>query len=452
VTWEERAAPPASLYGMIPSGTSFPIPIDPNANAYDWTVNVAAGTQYLLAMSDAGQFGTGGSTSLMQVQSGTSSCRNATSPGTIVASSTSARSSSSASASASSTSSANGATGTGGTSSGGAADPANNGSGSSKSGSTNVGAIAGGVVGGVVFLALLAILLFCCIRRRGRRDPKTKSYGTASGGMAEKERNRRPADLFGLGALGARRGSEEEGLAGRRASGALPAGEDFAAGEGRPVELDDALYEPRPFRSYPAGASPGSTVGGVGGAGLAGAAGAAGFANHSRHMSDSKTNASPYAPVPNTSPGDSPRHSAQWETPATPTIGAGNGTGWASEAGGNTVDTHATRTPDHLGPLASHAPLAPFSATTDTRSEEATDGSLGHAQTPLAGPARHSSIRKVPSGQIQNQSLGLVNVSGGGGEERMSVYDANQVMANEGPGPRDSVTRFVQHEDAGEVV
>ncbi|KAK4686697.1 hypothetical protein P7C73_g3422, partial [Tremellales sp. Uapishka_1] len=245
ITWENNVTLPVGAYGFIPSGSAFSIPIQQSTSdiTYDWTVDIASGTQYLILMADDGTYKTGGSTSLMTVQSGSTSCMNSSSPH-----SGAATTSSSSSASASSTPSSSSVAGIGGSSSGGTSGTTANDT-SSKS---NTGAIVGGTVGGVAFLVLLALLLLCCIRRRARTkdseaDPAIKSYGTAPG-----EKRRNPMDLLSRG----RHNSEGDGLV----EGDGLAARNNAGENGRPFEVNGAEYEPSPFRYPSPPHTPGETA------------------------------------------------------------------------------------------------------------------------------------------------------------------------------------------------
>lgn len=183
-------------------------------------------------MSDSGTYGTGGSTSLLTVQSGDSSCLNSTSPSSVTSSATSSAQTSQSSSSGSAVA------GVGG-SSGGGSDRGGNGKhkGSSSSASgTNVGAIAGGVVGGVLGFALLALLAFFCLRRRRqtRRDsaatPAVRSYGV-DGDAAPVEKHRGSFDILG-GLLSRRRGSVDS---------------DPGSGTRPPLDVEHEQYQATPF-------------------------------------------------------------------------------------------------------------------------------------------------------------------------------------------------------------
>jgi hypothetical protein len=177
ISWPNNVTLPVSLYGLIPGGTAFQLPIPQSSSdtSYDWTVNIAQGTDVILMMSDNSQVQTGGSTSLLEVGGGNTGCMNATSP--------SAAGSGTGAGTAADPGSSS-ITGVGGTSGGGSGQ-GNNGQGNEGGGgkSTPVGAIVGGTVGGVAFLVLLAILLFFCLKRRNRERRESndtsliKNYG-----------------------------------------------------------------------------------------------------------------------------------------------------------------------------------------------------------------------------------------------------------------------------------
>ncbi|RXK35595.1 hypothetical protein M231_07125 [Tremella mesenterica] len=228
ISWNNNITLPVKLYGLIPSGSAFSLPIPQGGSyTYDWTVDISSGTPFLLLMSDAGQYQTGGSTSLLTVQDGSTNCMNSSSPGLSTSTSTSSSSiSSSSTSTGNSASSSSSITGIGGSSSGGKTSTSSDPDNKPKS---NTGAIVGGTVGGVAFIAFLFLLALCCLRRRAKRtseegaDPAVKSYGV----VGEK---RRPMDL-----LSRRQGSGEtdDGLLGRNQG-----------------EVGGGVYEPSPFR-YP---------------------------------------------------------------------------------------------------------------------------------------------------------------------------------------------------------
>lgn len=167
ISWEPNATYPVGLYGVIPGGTAWEIPVEKTRTRLtsNWTVNIQDGTRFILLMGDAGPYGTGGSTIPLTVQYSTDkSCINATSPKSTTSlpphPSTSATSSPSSSPSSIPSSSAS-------------SSPTK-----SKS-SSPVGAIVGGVIGGIAALALLALLLFCC-RRRKKAESSSKHEEPAS--------------------------------------------------------------------------------------------------------------------------------------------------------------------------------------------------------------------------------------------------------------------------------
>lgn len=410
VTWDSNATRPIDLYGIIPAGSAFSLPVSQNGgtNDYDFTVDIRSGTQFLLLMSDDGPYQTGGSTGLFTVSSGGTSCINSTSPSSATTTSSSSTSASSTTSTSSSTSSSASASatssvaGVGGASSGGT--PSN----STNKTSTNTGAIAGGAVGGAAFLVLLGLLLLCCIRRRARNrrdsdtDPAIKSYGLASG--AEKRRN--PMDI-----LGSR---------GRQDSDDAELGSDESPGGGRPVTATGENYEPSPFRypsptGLPGGTPPssGSPMTSIATAATIGA-GAGTLAGMSEKATQG-SHATPQRPIASVI-ANSPRPSVESERTAN-TTGAG---------------TNPT-----YQPSSGTTPPSSSAVEDNSRSDAAT---LGHSA--LAAPARHSSIRKTPS---QPQ---LVPPSP---TTRNDAAPSSAELARPLPDPPRQTT-FVQHEDAGEVV
>jgi hypothetical protein len=244
ITWPNNVTLPVSLYGLIPGGTAFQLPASQSLSqtTYDWTVNVAQGTDVILLMSDNSQFQTGGSTPLLEVGQGNTGCMNDTSPsagGTGTGSGTATSAGPSASIS-----------GVGGTSGGGGSGQGNNGGdgGGGGGNSTPTGAIVGGTLGGVAFIVLLALLLFFGLKRRARDRRSSndstliKNYGMS--GASTEKKNR--FDILAGG--GARRDAGAGGL-GRSGSDA----ETRVGGE---------EYQPSPFRypSPPPGSEGGALV------------------------------------------------------------------------------------------------------------------------------------------------------------------------------------------------
>lgn len=409
ITWDANATRPLALHGMIPSGSAFSLPISQSGGttSYDWTVDIASGTQFLLIMSDSGPYQTGGSTGLLTVGSGSSNCINSTSPrvgatssssstsaSSTSASSTSASSSSASSSSASSSSASSSSasqsaavTGVGGSSSGGSASDT---AGSSKK-STPTGAIVGGTLGGVAFIVLLALLLICCIRRRSKTrkdnaaDPAIKSYGVSN---SEKKGRYKPVNLA------------ESGL-------------NRAGSDGRPVEMNGAVYEPSPYR-YP---SPPQTPGEAFNTSPARGVAAGGMM---ALAAGGKSNS------PNTS------NNTGTTTPSTPTMPAANPNSNSNRPSveSNRSTTNSPHTNPHSGIGA--APTVRSAAATDVATQ-------GH------GPVRGSSIRKPPTGQLNIPPPLSPIVTA-------PVAGQNGVRPLPDTPTRERETRFVQHEDAGEIV
>lgn len=230
MTWNDNVTYPVNLFGLIPSGTawSIPIPQTRGQNTVDWQANIRQGTQYLLLMSDAGQYQTGGSTNLLTVNGGDGSCITDSSPRSY--------------ASGNDPNSSGGTQnvqGVGGGSSGGTPSGGDNngggggGGGGGAASSTPVGAIVGGTVGGVAFIVLLALLLVCCLRRRVRERRGSDNSGIKNYGVGTEKR--RPVDL----------------LSRRAGSANLENGVQRGDSTGnRTVEVRGEAYRPSPFR-YP---------------------------------------------------------------------------------------------------------------------------------------------------------------------------------------------------------
>ena len=239
ITWPNNVTLPVSLYGMIPGGTAFELPASQSLSdpSYDWTVNIAQGTDVLLLMADASSAQTGGSTPLLEVGQGNTGCMNETSP--------SVAGGGSGSGTATSPGPSASVSGVGGTSGGGGSGQGNtgegdNGGGGGSGSDTRIGAIVGGALGGVAFLLLLGLLLFFCLRRRSRErrgsseSSLLKNYGMSQPIDGEEKRGR--FDILAA-AGGKRRAQDGGGGLGRSGSDA----ETRVAGE---------EYQPSPFR-YP---------------------------------------------------------------------------------------------------------------------------------------------------------------------------------------------------------
>ncbi|KAL1406015.1 hypothetical protein Q8F55_007698 [Vanrija albida] len=176
VAWNATSAVyPVKLYGIVPAGTAWSIPVsqDKNTPTINWAANIAAGTQFVLLMSDASRVGTGGSTPLLTVQSSSdTTCLDSGSPSVtpvVTPSSTGSASSHQSSA----------PTNTAGASNGGG-----------KKG-TNVWAIVGPILAVVLALLILAVVLLWC--RSRRRERAAVKPGMTP--LAMEEREGRPGIL-----------------------------------------------------------------------------------------------------------------------------------------------------------------------------------------------------------------------------------------------------------------
>jgi hypothetical protein len=365
-------------------------------------------------MSDTGQYQTGGSTNLQTVQSGSQGCMNSSSPSRGSSNSGQGQPSGTASGSGPSAS----VSGVGGSSSGGNGQDNNNSGSNSNSGSKPIGAIVGGTVGGVAFLVLLALLLFCCIRRKAtaRRDsessdPALKSYGVAenAGGTTAEKRSRNPLDL-----LAPRRhmSDDSEGATGH------------AGAQGD--------YEPSPFR-YPSptgtrdqGLNQGQTLGALGAGGAAVGAGSLSGGKSSGGVGAGPTTRPTHAYTPSGTETTRPSMEST-DTPPTTTTNSGAAAGTVGTAGHGRV---------------------PPSAWSDVNpgTDGGTVGTAGHGDgrggTVAAAVQRHSSIAKPTPAPINTGTTG--------------PSPADNAAAEVGAGRTSDVpgtpTRFVQHEDSGEVV
>lgn len=185
ITWNNAAVDPVNLYGLIPGGTAWEVPISASqmsSRSVDWTVDVAAGTTFLLLMSDAGTYGTGGSSSLMTTSnssSGSSSCINSSSPSTTpVVPWTYASTATAVSSFTSTQSTSKGQT---------TANPSSSATSSAASSKkSNTAAIVGAAVG-VSLAVILALLLFCCCRRRRNKDVEGAAPGAWAPVKEERE-------------------------------------------------------------------------------------------------------------------------------------------------------------------------------------------------------------------------------------------------------------------------
>lgn len=237
-TWPNNVTLPVSLYGLIPGGTAFQVPIPQSSSetSYGWNANIAQGTDVILLMADGSSAQTGGSTSLLEVGQGSTECMNDTSP--------SAGAGGTGSGTATGSGPSASVSGVGGTSGGGSGQGNNGGGNGGGGSSTPTGAIVGGTLGGVAFIVLLAILLFFFLKRRSRERRESndssllKNYGMSGHNAGTEKRSR--FDILAGGA------SRRDGGLGRAGSDS----EARATGE---------EYQPSPFR-YPS--PPPGSVGG----------------------------------------------------------------------------------------------------------------------------------------------------------------------------------------------
>ncbi|TRM60221.1 hypothetical protein BD626DRAFT_505838 [Schizophyllum amplum] len=142
------ASKPVTIYGIIPLGDLVTINPGDNANSYEWTADVEAGTPIVFVMFDSEGKQGGASDQLKIGASDDSSCLSSDSPSTTTTATPSATSS----------------------------------SGSSKGGAS-IGAIAGTVIGGLIFLAVAMTLGLFFLRKRARArqpwEPKKRRQSLA---------------------------------------------------------------------------------------------------------------------------------------------------------------------------------------------------------------------------------------------------------------------------------
>ncbi|CAE6533378.1 unnamed protein product [Rhizoctonia solani] len=138
-----------SLYNIVIGGQSSAFNIASGATEVDWTVNIRTNTTIMFVAGDSRGPGTGGSTELLTIGSGSSSCIDSSSP------------SSTQQPPAGGINTAGGSTPTSTPSSGG--------------GSSNIGAIVGGVIGGVAgIVIILLVLLFFYRRHKHHKNSGTR--------------------------------------------------------------------------------------------------------------------------------------------------------------------------------------------------------------------------------------------------------------------------------------
>ncbi|CAE6420689.1 unnamed protein product [Rhizoctonia solani] len=138
-----------SLYNIVIGGQSSAFNIANGKTEIDWTTNIRTNTTIMFVAGDSRGPGTGGSTELLTIGSGSSSCIDASSP------------SSTQQPPAGGINTAGGATPTSTSSSGG--------------GSVNTGAIIGGVIGGVAAIVIiLLVMLFFYRRHKHHKNSGTR--------------------------------------------------------------------------------------------------------------------------------------------------------------------------------------------------------------------------------------------------------------------------------------
>jgi hypothetical protein len=83
ISWGTPANPPVTIFGVIPQGQSFNLNAASEADGgdvFDWMVNLRSGTQFFFVAGDGNGSGTGGSTDVQSIGSGSSGCISSTSP------------------------------------------------------------------------------------------------------------------------------------------------------------------------------------------------------------------------------------------------------------------------------------------------------------------------------------------------------------------------------------
>lgn len=409
VDWLDNATSPA-LHGMIPGGSAWDAGVGGSSGSGTWQVDVRQGTQFLLMMTGSGPRGFGGSTNLITAGGGDGGCISSGSPAANT------------SFSGRSVITPGQNNGTGGGGGGGGGDGGNgngngngggNNDGGGGGGGTSTGAIVGGTLGGVAFLVLLGVLAICLVRRKAKNrrhstHSVTKNYGLG-GEKKSGERHRTTMDLL-------RGGSQaENGTAGGAAAGAGSAGaiamaaadgagdRDETTSLGR-SDVEGGEYEPSPFR-YPS-PPPAPTSSGAG---------------------TSVT-------------GSEAGHGADIG-------GMGAGAAAAAAAGGNGNEKRRSRLTmvTELEPDDQPSPPSRFARSSQAPSVS-DQASVGHAADHGASTARRPSTHKG----------GLPGESGMGSASGIAAPSTGRESAAGGVNPEAPGTpqeaRFVQHEDAGEIM
>ncbi|KAJ3572521.1 hypothetical protein NP233_g3020 [Leucocoprinus birnbaumii] len=153
------ASLPVSIYGIIPSGTSFELQPPAGATSFSWTANVAHGTSVLFMMTDAQGRQGGASDVLVVGNSNDQTCLNGSSPSSTSAAPTTTQNQTTKKPTKSATSSHTPA--------------ATSSAPASSSGGSSAGAIAGTVIGVLLFIAVVVTLgmFFLKKRREARKMP-----------------------------------------------------------------------------------------------------------------------------------------------------------------------------------------------------------------------------------------------------------------------------------------
>lgn len=298
----------------------------------------------------------------------------------------------------------------------------------SQSGTSNIGAIVGGVVGGIAALAILALLLFFCMRKRrkdefdGNFDPAhVNSVKGGGGGTLPK------IDLGEGGLLGNGAGEveEDDGMGGRIASGADGGGiiVPYAFQPSTPIH-GGQQYQNQQYPQMQQMANIGVAAGGIGASSSSG-----------RYGDEKRALRQQYASTPNSNPG----YSQQQQIYSTPL-------------------THHTSNPSvssgsHYATTASHQPLAesygPGGASDGSSSvggSAAVDGVYYHNQSLGRGPSPGQSVLSSSSGGggrnvKEMEAMGRVVVNPEEGQygpqqgQQYGQYPAFQAYLQNGPGP-----------------
>ncbi|CAE6419610.1 unnamed protein product [Rhizoctonia solani] len=139
---------PVSVYNIVPGGQSRAFDIPSGATSINWNTNIRTNTTIMIVAGDSRGPGTGGSSELLTIGSGSSDCIDASSPSSTQQPPA------------------------GGINTAGGSTPTSTPSGG---GSGNTGAIVGGVIGGVAGLVIiLLILLFFYRRRKHHKNSGTR--------------------------------------------------------------------------------------------------------------------------------------------------------------------------------------------------------------------------------------------------------------------------------------